>query len=265
MNTQRGITLFELIIVLVIATSIILMGFQRYQMWKIEQNFLVLKYNVNVLFQGLKQYYQANCDDQTTGYDIVKAGALSPSTLTDPLEPQVIAIDDIAKTLSAWPRPTYIVDASVNSGYDAQFNPFTTAERKAYACSYFGSSPPQCEVPPSVINNTNIILWQAQVVVKMRDPSTTMAYLGTVGADCAVNTFNPGDVIDCSKGIASMDEDAQYLVWQRLPSFTVTDMRSSQWLSEPLTKILKLQYTHDPMYEMYNENDTRHRNYLCGG
>lgn len=252
-------------LVLAIASAIIVMGIRQYQLWQIERDYLVLKYNVDVLFQGLKQYYQANCDDQTTGYDIVIKGKLSPSTIPDPINPVKVDIaTDIQPMLTSWPRYTSIIDTSIDTGFYAQFNPNTRGIKNAYACWYFGSGSPECNAP-TPIQESKIILWQVQVVVKMRDPTKTVAYSGTAGADCVVDTFNPGDAIDCSMGITTPGTSAAYMVWQRLPSFSSSNIRSSHWLSDPMGKILKLQYTHDPMYEMYNEGKTTHQNYLCGG
>lgn len=276
---SRGLTLLETLLVLVIGSSLILLGFAQYQTWSTERDYEVLKYNVDTLFQGMKQYYQINCGDtHNTNGSIVTYGELSPTeppagiTRTPPVPdltiPFVVDIDNLQPYLNSWPRVTSVVkDLGHASSYQAQFNPETNT-KDSYACYTPDQSPATvaCSTPTNIAKS-NVIYWQAQVVVEMEDPKKTVAYLGVVGADCAVNTVSTTAPVDCSKGITDRAKPAKYMVWQRFPSYTSTNIRSSSWVSAPVSKEFNLQYTNDPMYEMYNTNNSSYtpQNYLCGG
>lgn len=268
----RGLTLLETMLVLAIAASIILMGLKQYELQDTEKNYLLLKYNVEELFQGLKQYYQVNCDDMVSASGTVtRKGTLSPHS-PQPVNtslPFPVSITTLQPYLQKdWPRYAPVVEnPSGISSYIAQFNPSSPPpERNAYACQYFGSGAPQCTDPlQRNIVNSKILLWQAQVAVKMLDPSKTIAYVGVVGADCAVNDLPSDRPINCSTD-AVKEGNAVYMVWQRLPSFASTTIKSAHQIANPVAKQFKLQYTHDPMYEMYNQNSgTNYQYYLCGG
>lgn len=280
----KGMTLLEVMLVLAIAASMILLGLNMYQTASIEKDYLLLKANVDFLFQAMKSYYQTECDNYFfPNGSVSRKGKLTfnsndASTPSDfaPVTFDVTTVNNYIAT--SWPRYTSVVALdTVSKIYLAQFNPTTNANNNAYVCSSYTTGSPQCS-SPIPITDSSIVLWQSQIAVKMRDPAKTTYYVAMAGADCAVNTIPSGAPIDCSTGVA-MGSSAQYMVWQRMPSFSSRNIRSSHWISNPATKEFKLQYTHDPMYELYNPSAAPMQNpnnssaaptevykyYYCGG
>lgn len=275
MNKERGVTILEVLLVLVIMTSLILMGLRWYQTLQTENNYGVLKSDVDQLFLALRQYYQANCGTINNGTAnpnnifFPKSGTIS-SFVTPPasgLQPYLP---------SNWPRHTPIIDTASDNGFTSQFNLYLPAsklpQKVQYVCYNFGTPACSTQAP---IPNSQIFIWQMQVAVKMLNPTEAYEYRATAGADCAASDISGGPIV-CSDNASIDPANATYLIWQRAPSDVPIEMRSPLWMYDPVLKEFKLQYTHDPMYEMYNPNTTidytqppmdrvSYQNYLCGG
>ncbi len=273
MNRHKitGMTLLEVMLVTAIATSLILAAISMYQSYKTDNDYLILRENVDLLFTAMKAYYQQQCDlSFSTNGSISSKGALTfnPNNLFPPRISPVVAFDvtTVNQYISfPWPRSIPEVDNSgaVNTTYLAQFNLNIGTRKNVSVCSPY--TIPQCSTP-TPLTGSSVVLWQSQIAVKMKDPTKTTRYLASAGADCAVNVIPP-NAVDCSTGV-SMGGSANYMVWQRMPSFFSPKIQSLQWISNPVTKEFKLQYTHDPMYELYNPGATPsdvYTYYYCGG
>ncbi len=269
-----GMTLLEVMLVFAIAAALILAGLRVYQSSERDKNYLILRSNVDFLFQAMKQYYQQQCDlfFSTEGAINGKGDlTFSPDGASTEFNTTKFDVTKMKNYMDfPWPRyVSVVVNDTVDKTYFAQFNPSTSsinANKNAYVCSSFRTGKPECSAPTQ-ITGSSIVLWQSQIAVKMRDPSTTTYYVAMAGADCAVNTVPTDAPVDCSAGVA-MGTSAQYMVWQRMPSFSTPNVRSSHWISNPVTKEFKLQYTHDPMYELYNPDALPtdvYKYYYCGG
>jgi len=264
-NKSKGVTLLEVMLVLLIGSLLILLAVRQYQQYQLEQYALQLKYNVDSLLQAMSYYYRANCE----------TGKLSPSQLV-PFPPTQLAYslsldknDFVGYLPNNFQPMNPLVDNSVDDyGYSTQFNFFQVGQKNANACFSFwgtGATPVGCNTP-AAIPDTVVVGWQLQVIVKMSNPATTTNYLGLTGADCAVDESDlpTNKVVDCSK--KNTDSTPTYLVWQRSPSFATPAVSSSAWMSTPVLKMFNLQYTHDPMFELYmNNTATTSYYYLCGG
>jgi prepilin-type N-terminal cleavage/methylation domain-containing protein len=268
-NKSEGMTLLEMMLVLAIAGSIILAGLRVYQSSETDNNYLILRSNVDFLFQAMQGYYQQECDLYFSADGSVRRrGLLTFNPNNGDAAPDLSPVPfDVTLTnqyISApWPRYVSVVGRDTTA-YRAQYNPSSGKNKQAYVCASYNS--PRCS-EAMLIPESNIVLWQAQIVVKMIDPSKTTYYVGKAGADCAVNSVSSAAPVDCSTGV-KMGDSAAYMVWQRMPSFSSTNIRSSHWISNPSRKIFKQQYTHDPMYELYNSNPAStevNRYYYCGG
>jgi hypothetical protein len=216
---------------------------------------------VDVLFQGMRNYYYANCAESS---DVDTAlHTLAPSR--GPSNPFPV---DIQSTLTNYldpnwrPSPVLADVAFASKGYEAQFNNFTPSGIKnENFCYYFpgtGQTSPTCGSVPNTAAKIN--LWIAQVVVKIKDPKTTLALKGLTNADCALASYTPNTVVDCSTGVAT--GSPAYLVWQHLPSFASPNMSSGLWRSSYTVKQFNLQYTNDPYWGLVSGETS---NYLCGG
>jgi hypothetical protein len=262
----NGVTLLEAMLAFAIASTIVLLGLRQYTYYKRDRDAFSLKYNVDVLLQGMRNYYYANCAESEDGN--MTLHLLAPSR--NPSNPFKI---DITKTLSnyldsSW-RPTNpLIDtsfASDNFGYEAQFNNIVFQNKRSENFCYYypntGQQSPSCASVPNA--SAIIYLWIAQVVVKVKDTTMTLALKGLTGADCALGNYTGSSVVDCSNGAVS--GNPSYLVWQRLPSFASPSMTSGLWRGASTVKGFNLQYTNDSLWELVSSPYEAQQYYLCGG
>lgn len=256
---QFGVTLFEVMLVILIGTSFLLMGVKLYQQFKAENDIAQVEQNINTLFLGLKGYYEANCIGNLnyTADQNLTTGDLDPrvaGTL-----PASIPINITTKLINNGFLPsTPLISPSIIAGYVLQFNVDTSTTKTVNFC-YAGNCSSQ---PTKAVNN--VYLLKAQVAVQLSNTSQIAYYKARLNADC-ISKLNGSIVTPCPG-----DPTGSYLVFQRLPSFAAPDTMSSLWWSMPIVKEFKQQYTNDDGYavnvdDTSNTNTTRYQNYLCGG
>jgi len=263
-HTQHGVSMVELLLVLVLGVFVILMGFQLYFRFKSDQELMEIKYNVDAYFQALVHYYQANC----------RGGLLDPGFNSDlnPLPSSYsFPVVNGSEDLLTQGTPVYLtqkllltglVDTTEGaSGYVAQFN-LTPIERSI-------------QIQPLPSNPTKVgtvILWKAQVAVKLKDPSKATMYKGIVGADC-ISSYNSDDdtVTPCPNTATSTPTptgDQSYLVWERLPSYASPKTTTALWSSLFVEKNFNMDYTNDITYAINTSGmtpDGEPQFFLCGG
>lgn len=262
-NESRGVTLLEVMLVLLIGSFLLLLAVRQYEQYQLEQYALQLKYNVDSLLQAMSYFYRANC---ATGK--LSPSQLSPFPPTQLTYPLSLNNNDFAGYLpDNWQPMNPLVDNNANdNGYFTQFNFFQIGQKNATACFTFwssGNTPAGCNTS-TAIPNTMVVGWQIQVVVKMINPQTTTNYLGLTGADCAIDASNlpANKIVNCSNN--STSGSPTYLVWQRSPSFATPTVSANDWMATPRLKMFNAQYTHDAMFELYMNNSSPYY-YLCGG
>lgn len=263
-KSSHGVTLLEAMLVLAIASTIILLGIRQYSSYQLDRDAFALKYNVDVLFQAMRNYYYANCAESTDTN--MSLHVLAPSR--NPSNPFVV---DIQNKLSSymdtrWRPLNPLIDSSFgNSGYDVEFNQISwSGERKENFCYYYPGTSQTMPICDSLTNTNAIVYsWVAQIVVKMRDPNKTLALKAMAGADCALSNYTSPTIVDCSKGETA--GAPSYLVWQRLPSFASPDTSSPLQRAAPTVKSFNLQYTNDAYWELVNTSGGEQGYYLCGG
>ncbi len=248
-DAQTGVNLLETMLVLVIAGTILVFGLRQYQLYRVEQSFEQVKYNVDQLFLAAAHFYQANCSAEKV---------LDPNFTPPPSNPYPLDISKDLQTpgfLLNWqPLNELIDDTAAGQGYVVQLNS-STATRNIYACWNFDT--PTCTLPQSIQSNQKtIILWRIQIAVKLKNAANIRTYQSPLLADCVSDTATA-----CKQDAAN----PTYLIWQRLPSFASPKTRTSLWVTMPVLKVFNLQYTHDQMYEFQNETYAESQNYLCGG
>ena len=268
-----GITLIEMMLVLAIMTSIILMAFSWFQTMQIQNNYITLKSNVDQLLASLRAYYQANCDVTTSKF-------YPTSSPIQPVLPIDLTTDMKGFINTNWPKKTVVVASDTDTGeqdtsYLAQFNLYlptgtggtsTVPKKFANFCFQFDPTKPAQCADPVVLANSKLFIWQIQVVVKMSNPEQAFNYRALAGADCVAteDTYDSTTPVDCAANATNTDiTKADYLVWQRAPAQIAPELQSSLAIMNPVVREFKLQYTHDPMYEMSNPDTNQ--NYLCGG
>lgn len=240
---QKGVTLLEILLVLAIASSLLLLGVRQYTQYKRDQYPDDLKLKISQLFQAAANYYKANCE----------SGSLSSASL---------GVSDLKDFLPAqWSSVNPLVSPDQ---YVIQFNESTVDVRFIYACYNGACSDPE-PISSTTKNNTS---YQLQVAVKLADSSmaSMLSYKALLGADC-ISDLNGKQVTPCGATTAGT---GPYLVWTRSPSLAMFNSNSNLWPSVHTVNQFKLQYTHDPMYEMANPTatsplDSRDVYYQCGG
>lgn len=265
---QEGVTLIEVLLGLVIGASLILLGLQTYQQFNDQGNINKAQYNINVLFQGLRGFYLSNCINNrnyTTGnvMSMSLIGALDPSYLPA----------DVAQPSYPIPITTLLADAYVgnwNAGfspiitnYVVQLNLYNNTTYPGYARNVQFCYSGTCSSETTVATD-NIYLWTAQVAVQVGNVAKIQLYKSLLGADC-ISSLAGSIVTPCSQSPTAND----YLVFERLPSFATTDSNSPLWMSIPMLKLFKAQYTNDEDYAVTTRDNSyfqgSYQNYLCGG
>ena len=273
-KTQYGVTIFELLLVLVIAGLIIALGIQQYGSYQRQAQYNNLSRNVNLIFQSMAGYHQANChlNKDYNGVPTTE-GLLDPSNTVvfpTPPPPPFSQVINIATDLSAPGFFTQkiiaspLVDTSVGAagflGYIAQFN-LSTLTRQAQE-----DNGTQAGIPVTI---GTVYLWRLQVAVKMLNPTSVNMknYKNLLAADC-ISELSGNTVTPCD---SSPPADGSFLVWERPPSFALPDSISSTWPSTPRLKQFNVMYTHDTLYEMNTGGFVETPGgqgasyYLCGG
>lgn len=257
----QGVTLLEGMLAITIAGLILSLGIRQYYQFKFSRDAFALKYSVDLLFQGMRNYYYANCaESEDTDMTV---HTLAPSR--SPSNPYPL---NITSTLSSyldpkWKAASILIDRSFGyNGFEAQFNNFKPSTvSNANFCYYFPNTSQTSPVCSSLSNpSVNVSLWVAQVVVKISDPKMTLALKGLTNADCALTDYQAHTIVDCSSGVTS--GTPAYLVWQHLPTFASPAMSSGLWRSSYTVKQFNLQYTNDPYWALMSGETS---NYLCGG
>lgn len=273
-----GLTLLEIMLVLAIMVSFILLGINQYQQYQLQASFIDIKKNVDVLFQAMGRYYQANCRvisdasvawvNGTTPHESIGSLAINGSMSVNYgilSSPAIIPFNltELSQYLpSNW--PTSVPAVSSVDGYTVSFIAVTNT-KNAYQCWWVEASPgvitTQCGTPQAIQPTKTVVFMLSQVGVKIANDPTgekTKAFLGATGANCA------SGLPDRCDGSTTPN----YLVWQQLPIKSGSAINSDLWISQSQEAMFNQQYTHDVMYEMANPNySTINDNsyyYFCG-
>jgi prepilin-type N-terminal cleavage/methylation domain-containing protein len=271
---QRGMTLLEVMLVIAIATSLVLLGVQTYQQFSLQNEKTKIAFNINVLFQAMRNYYYANCianRNPATDNRIDATVGLMDPTITTPSGTNLVL--DITTNLitrgylTNW-KPAL---SPMATNYVVQFNLYNDASvytgnvRSVQFCfSSTSDTSGTCKAQPTLADN-NIYLWTIQVAIKFASAAKASQYKNLLGADCVSSLVN-GAVTPCSQSPTAVD----YVVFERLPSFAAPTANSPLWLSDPMLKLFKRQYTNDDDYAVTKQDDASYlnkgyQNYLCGG
>lgn len=216
---QRGVTIFELLLVMAIAGSIIMLGISQYTLFRQRAEISQVQFNIETLFQAMNHYYLAHCEDDS----IFKIGP--------PNKPVQIKVSNLRNEGFLADDALIVVPNYVNpdedTAYPMQFNP---AEQD------------------KIIDGENlgkVYLWTFQIGLRLADgkrstnaQSITNAKL--LGADCIVD-FNNGSGnptgVGLGKCISINANVSRYPSWERAPSMSNAAVRKTgSWLMTPLIR-----------------------------
>lgn len=248
----QGITLLEILLVMAISSAIIVFGIQQYNSYQNNLYQNQLRHNVDSLFQGLANYYRANCIEyQNTSGAAIKPGLIDPDVYAVPfpidIDNDLATIQSITPGfLSGWPfQENPLVD-----GYVVQFN--WTHPNLRYQKLSDGTTMPI----------GTIYLLTAQVAVHLSPMAlkNANAYKQLLAADCLSDVGStPGVVSPCTSA-----STGEYLVWERLPSFGSPSTTTDLWPGMPLVNQFLQMYTTYPMNTLTNKTTTN-QGFWCNG
>lgn len=241
-------TLIEVMLVIGIGASLLILGIRQYQVYRQDADVQQLKYNIDMIFQGLANFYYANCGWGVTGATHSPGapptpGLLSPTHSPPPKNPYPIQIrQDLVQTgfLNA-PLPlSPLIDGSNPSnpyaGYIAQFNRYDTSR-----------------ATPAAIGT--VVMWQAQVAIKLKNERLAEQYKLLLQADCRATT--PSAL--CRPTLPS---PGPYLIWARMPAFATPTSESTYSFTNQVNKEFTEMYT---TYSISNlTNHSKQQYFLCG-
>lgn len=287
MSKSSGLTLVEMMLVLAIASVLITMAINQYRLSEKDSAFRKMQYTVDILFQGMSNYYIANCrnpidrSDPTGSTLVMHAGSLDPRDTTTTPQPNPFPIITGAGALNLlvsngilgpkdWPPlANELIDTTAgDKGYVTQFNltdlGAATRSPTAYYNNWMKSSDPQVssQLAVSLSNVGRIYKWRSQVAVKINGTEeVAKVYANRLGANCTSKLEN-GVVTPCTP-----TSTGQYVVWERSPTYGSANTRSLLWLTTRRIKQSNQLYTNDDMYGASNANwvNSQGNVYLCGG
>lgn len=216
---HAGITLIEVMLVMVIASTLILMGIRMYTQYQRDAEIIEMKYNIDALFQAMSKYYYANCN--TSQFLDTSNGsiAVTMDTLKDGgyLTADIRAVSELLNTNNAAP-------------YMMQFNPST--QRYLYDGNNMG----------------NVAVWSMQITVD----TTRKGNWGTDSGRAALSSMMGAD---CMSGKMTLDGSGMQInypcraatipsvpnpkpSWERMMSNVgVNALSTSYWMTMPTVRM----------------------------
>src|SRR5664279_5518184 len=101
-----GVSLLELMLVLVIGASLILFSLQQYVEFKDATDQLKITSDVNSIFNAASQFYQAQCQEATdSNGNILRSGFLDPANAASPAPTTYELTNSLVPAyLNKWPE-----------------------------------------------------------------------------------------------------------------------------------------------------------------
>ena len=259
MRREAGMTLLEVMLVIVIAAVMILMGLRQYQTLKVDSDIRQAKYNMDVLFNAASGYYQGNCRRERDSSGAMLAGT---ATLDDPSgtvpNPFPLPIEETLRAegylTQTYPLVRFVDAATAGGGYVVQLNKQAVDDRTFISAA------------GKPIKVGRIIIWKIQVAMRITNPVSgrMTQYSNLLGADCQSKSVDNGEtVLPCN---ANPSGPYNYLVWERLPSFASPSGHSTLWPTNPTVTQFEQMYSTAPASYLAGLPASEYpaQNFLCG-
>lgn len=269
---QAGVTLLEVMLVLVIGAAILFMSVQQYLTYRHDADAYQVQSNVDTVFQAMSAYYRMSCYGTTDDSYQMVPGTLNPAASappTVPTSPMPISIstDLIDNGFLSTPMPlnpfvkTTGAGANAFNGYVAQFNPVTPAQNRLTCMAGTNATSPVDPNCTSTQSVGQIITWKSQVAVQLNNPTPGEAkvYLNLLGGDC-LSSLAGNIVTPCS----SSGNTGTFVVWERLPSAMNAKFASDYWQTMPTVSQFTQMYTTAPIMNLTDGSSLPYQYYLCG-
>jgi len=186
---QAGVSLGEVILVLVIVGMVFGMGIQQYVVYQRDVNLRQIVANVNTISQAAANYYYANCFGKTDpGAGTVIPGTLNPGS--SPSNPFTLNMTNDLVTpgylTTTIPLNPLIDSSGANNGYVVQY---TRTDTPSMLCIDSGCS------KKTQIGTT--VSWNMQVAVKLSNPDLASQYSKITNATCVSSQKGTDGVASC--------------------------------------------------------------------
>lgn len=261
LSKHYGVTVLEILLVLLTASGILLLSMRQYQSYKIDSDVNQVLYNVDQIFQAASYYYQANCRNQvnsSTSTPIAGSGTLDPAN--SPTNPFPVLASDLLQNhylSQAVPiNPIVYNDPSstIMKSYVVQFNLVAPQAQRVVNLSGGGTA-----------NTGTIYVWKIQVAVRLENTATVRQYLSLLRGDC-LSSYTGSTVTPCPSTPAAVPSATDtYVVFERLPSLPSSKGNSGLNANNAAIKQFNQQYTTYPiLYLTSGVTPVPPQNYLCG-
>ena len=156
LKRAQGATLFEIMLVLVVAGTILALVIRQYNGMRSDADVEQAKYIVDQLFGAAADYYHANCRipiDPVTGAIVGTTGTLDPAYSPAPSNPYPVTVNSLKPSgylAISLPLNSLVNNNGTNGGYIVQFN----------------QSPPTNRLVNGNIAG-KVITWRIQVAVEL--------------------------------------------------------------------------------------------------
>lgn len=262
---QQGVTLIETVLGLVIIFALIALGIFQYQRYERDNEIREVLAQVDQLFQGLAQYYQANCraysTDNPNPNALPTTGTLSVTLSINTGANSLVSNGYIAK----WsPILNKLVDVTAGEkGYSAQLTGRSSANRlpRSLFTNWVCTNPATPSTCTTVVTTFptsigTIYVWQSHIAMKLATDLDPTLYQKRLGATCT----STDAVTSCASAVPG-----QYMVWESLPSSASPSTNSVLSSSMARLKAFTNMYYTDDMYAASNSTwGSSTNNYLCG-
>lgn len=264
-NNQLGVSLLEVMLVLVIGASILYLSMQQYYSYRRDAEVVRLRSNVDLLFQAMAKYFQANCNcrpsagTNCSAYPFTMYRTPIPVTLAMLINGGFL---NLSNTGGSLPLNALVDSTGPNQGYIMQFNQLQTTTVPPAPLTlnlpYREAVMSAGGTKPTGYN----MVWQIQISVLLLQPSTAKQYQNLLNADCL--SESTGQIVTpCLT--APANPTAPFLVFQGLPSSpNSAAARSTYWQTMPTVKLFRQMYEVDPILVLTNGNQTTSQYYVCG-
>lgn len=250
-NKILGVTILEILLVLVIGAVILTLATQQYLSYKRDADIAMVKNNKDILFLAMYRYFMANCAKEGGAFNpknntisntvVVPVSTLkSEGYLQSPLTYSPLV--DYETTESSDPSDAYIV----------QFNLIYPYPERIYKT--IGQDGLVVDAPIG-----NIVLWKAQVAVPLLNVDDADVMQQLLGSTCLSTATSQG-VLPCSDETTT---SGNYAVWDQLPSTGAHSILSSTIAG---VRQFKLMYTTHPELVLVESPDLRREQFfICNG
>lgn len=250
MKRQEGVTLIEVLLVLVISMGILYLSLQQYLSFRRDADITTVQYNVDLLFQSLAKYFRANCRTNPSFNSYFPGQSISVSMNT------LVNGGYLTTPIALNP----LVDPSgPGKGYVMQFNQYQTG----------GNLPTRTVTKSTLSGGTSvsvgkIVIWRAQVSVNISPTYQTStaapALKNSFSADC-LSSLAGAIVTPCATAPTG---STTYIAWERVPSLSSSQSNSTFWQSMPMLKLFTQMYTTDPILILTDQTQSGSQYYVCG-